>query len=132
MKTKMNEATRSYLKEFGAAMIAYIVVLFLSIWAITTHLLRSPWRYPAALLPMIPAGFALVAAVRHLGRLDELQRRIQFEALAFAFGGTALVTFGYGFVENVGFPHLSWFWVWPVMALLWTLGLVLANRRYQA
>ena len=131
MKTKMNEATRSYLKEFGTAMIAYVVVLFLSIWAITTFL-RSPWRYPVALLPMIPAGFALVAIVRHLGRLDELQRRIQFEALAFAFGGTALVTFGYGFVENVGFPHLSWFWVWPVMALLWTLGLVLANRRYQA
>lgn len=131
MKTRMDGATRSYLREFGAAMIAYVVVLFLSIWAITTHL-RSSWRYPVALLPMIPAGFALVAVVRHLGRLDELQRRIQFEALAFAFGGTALVTFGYGFVENVGFPHLSWFWVWPLMALLWALGLVLANRRYRA
>jgi len=132
VKTRANEATRSYLKEFGAAMIAYVVVLFLSIWAINTHLLRSPWRYPVALLPMIPAAFALVAIVRHLGQLDELQRRIQFEALAFAFGGTALVTFGYGFVENVGFPHLSWFWVWPLMALLWSLGLVLANRRYRA
>ncbi len=131
MKTRANEATRSYLKEFGSAMIAYVVVLFLSIWAIHTHL-QSPWRYPVALLPMIPAGFALVAVVRHLGRLDELQRRIQFEALAFAFGGTALVTFGYGFVENVGFPHLSWFLVWPLMALLWALGLVLANRRYRA
>lgn len=131
MKTRIDEPTQSYLREFGAAMIAYIVVLFLSIWAITTHV-RSSWRYPVALLPMIPAAFALVAIVRHLGRLDELQRRIQFEALAFAFGGTALVTFGYGFVENVGFPHLSWFWVWPLMALLWALGLVLANRRYRA
>jgi len=131
MKRRMDEATRSYLKEFGAAMIAYVVVLFLSIWAIDTHH-GSPWRYPVALLPMIPAAFALVAVVRHLGRLDELQRRIQFEALAFAFGGTALVTFGYGFVENAGFRHLSWFWVWPLMAILWALGFALANRRYQA
>ncbi len=128
---RMQETTRSYLKEFGTAMVAYTVVLFLSIWAINTHL-RAPWRYPVALLPMIPAAFALVAVVRHLGRLDELQRRIQFEALAFAFGGTALLTFGYGFVENVGFPHLSWFWVWPLMAMLWGIGLVAANRRYRA
>lgn len=128
---RIQETTRSYLKEFGTAMVAYTVVLFLSIWAINSHL-RSPWRYPVALLPMIPAAFALIAVVRHLGRLDELQRRIQFEALAFAFGGTALLTFSYGFVENVGFPHLSWFWVWPLMALLWSIGLVIANRRYQA
>ena len=67
-----------------------------------------------------------------MGRLDELQRRIQFEAIAFAFAGTALLTFSYGFVENVGFPHLSWFFVWPIMAILWIIGLGIATRRYGA
>ena len=131
MTVTMNEATRSYVKELGTAVIAYAAVLIVSIWAINTHP-RALWRYPVALLPMLPAAFALVAVVRQIGRLDELQRRIQFEALAFAFAGTALLTFSYGFVENVGFPHLNWFWVWPLMALLWMLGLALATRRYRA
>lgn len=122
---------RTYLKEFGLAMVAYAATLFLSIWLIDANP-DAPWRYAVALLPMLPAGAVVVAVLRQLRRIDELQRQIQFEALAFAFAGTALLTFGYGFVENVGLPHLNWFWVWPIMAILWALGSALAARRYDA
>jgi hypothetical protein len=47
-----------------------------------------------------------------------------------AFGGTALLTFSYGFLENVGFPHFSWIWVLPLMVALWGLGGALASLRY--
>jgi O-antigen/teichoic acid export membrane protein len=124
-------SSRAYAKEFGLAMVAYGVVLFLSIWLINANP-TAPWRFAVALLPMLPAIGVLVAVLRQLRRMDELQRRIQFEALAFAFAGTALLTFGYGFVENVGLPHLSWFWVWPIMAVLWIVGTGLAARRYDA
>jgi hypothetical protein len=127
----VERAARRYLVEFMTAMCGYAVVL-----AISVSLLRGSaadgaiWRTPVALAPMVPAVGVLIAVVRQLGRIDELQRRIQFEALAFAFGGTALVTFSYGFLENAGYPHLSWFVVWPVMATLWLVGLVVARRRY--
>jgi hypothetical protein len=127
----MERAARRYVLEFAAAMAAYAMVL-----AVSVLLLRGSaadgaiWRTPVALAPMLPAVAVLVAVVRQLGRIDELQRRIQFEALAFAFGGTALVTFSYGFLENVGYPHLTWFAVWPVMATLWLVGLAVARRRY--
>ena len=121
---------RTYFKEFGGAIVAYTAVLIASVILINSNP-EAMWRYPVALLPMIPAIFVLVAVTRQLGRLDELQRRIQFEALAFAFGGTALLTFGYGFLENVGFPHISWFAVWPIMAIFWLVGLLLATRRYE-
>ncbi len=124
-------SSRSYAKEFSLAMGTYMVTLFLSIWLINTAP-TAPWRFAIALLPMIPAIGVLVAVLRQLRRMDELQRQIQFEALAFAFAGTALLTFGYGFVENVGLPHISWFWVWPIMAILWIIGTVLATRRYGA
>ena len=124
-------SSRSYAREFGLAMVAYGATLFLSIWLINTAP-GAPWRFAIALLPMIPAIGVLVAVLRQLRRMDELQRQIQFEALAFAFAGTALITFGYGFVENVGLPHLNWFWVWPIMAILWAIGSALAARRYGA
>lgn len=123
--------TRTYAKEFGLAMLAYAATLVLSIVLINAAP-TAPWRYAVALLPMIPAVGVLVAVLRQLRRMDELQRQIQFEALAFAFAGTALITFGYGFVENVGLPHLSWFFVWPIMAVLWVIGSAIAARRYGA
>tara|TARA_R110001583_G_scaffold106092_5_gene254182 strand:- start:6613 stop:6942 length:330 start_codon:yes stop_codon:yes gene_type:complete len=83
------------------------------------------------LSPIIPAAFMCWAVVRKLRRLDEMQLRIQFEALGFAFAASALLTFSYGFMENIGAPHLPWLWVWPVMGLMWIVGLMIAKHRYQ-
>jgi hypothetical protein len=75
-----------------------------------------------ALIPLIPAGFALVAYLRFLRRMDELGRRIQLEALAFGFGAARMLTLAYGFLENSGFPQLSYIWVFPTMIALWGIG----------
>ncbi len=124
----MNSAVGNYLKELGAAMVAYVIVLPMSILLVQAHP-NSIWRFPIALAPMAPAVFIVAAVVRHLRRLDETQQRIQTEALAFGFVGTAVLTFSYGFLENVGLPHLNWIFVWPIMGILWLVGLVLATRR---
>jgi len=124
--------SRQYLKELGGAMLAYAVVLLASISWLNRHAdLASPWRDLAALSPMLPAVAVLWAIMRQMRRLDELQRRVQFEALAFAFAGTALLSFGYGFLEGLGYPRLSMFAVWGAMAPLWVLGLLIAVRRYR-
>lgn len=80
---------------------------------------------------MIPATVMCWVVLRHLRRVDELQRRVQLEALGLAFAGTALITFSYGFLELIGFPKLSMFAVWPIMAMLWIIGGLLAGRRYR-
>lgn len=119
--------------EFGAVLAAYGVFLFASL-ALLRHAGDAIgwWRTPLALAPMLPAVAMLIVVVRQLGRLDEFQRRVEFEALAFAFGGTAIATFGYGFLEtDAGYPHLSWLFVWPVMAALWLTGLAAAQWRYR-
>ena len=116
--------------ELGSAIAVYAVLLVLSITLIQYHP-QAWWRFPVALAPMVPAAFILVAFLRFFRRMDELQRRVHLEAFAFAFGASALLTFGYGFLENVGFPHLAWFWVWPVMAAMWILGSLIATRRYR-
>lgn len=57
-----------------------------------------------ALSPMLPAVFICGVVMRSIRHLDEMQRKLQFEALALAFAGTALITFSYGFLEGAGFP----------------------------
>lgn len=121
-----------YLYEMGAALTCYAVVLLASIFALIyypdAHFIV---RTAIALSPVIPAGFMCRAIVRQMRRLDELQLRIQFEALGFAFAASALLTFSYGFMENIGAPHLPWLWVWTVMGLMWIVGLMIAKKRYQ-
>jgi hypothetical protein len=123
--------SKQYLKELTTALVVYGVMLFGSI-ALLTHVdVARPWRDLVALSPMLPAAAMAWVILRELRRMDELQRRIQLEALGFSFAGTAILTFSYGFLEGLGYPKLSMFIVWPILATLWILGLVLARRRYQ-
>jgi O-antigen/teichoic acid export membrane protein len=129
-KGQMNNAGRSYLKEFGGAMAAYVVVLLVAITIVNANP-TAPWRYVVVVLPVVPLCFALLAFLRYFRRMDELQRRIQLEALAFSFGVTTIVTITYGFLERAGAPHLPLVWVAPLMIGLWGLGAGIASRHYQ-
>jgi hypothetical protein len=126
----VNSVGRTYLKEFGVAMLAYLIVLALSMAFVNANP-GSTWRFVVVLAPVVPALFVVLAVVRHVRRLDELQRRIQLEALALAFPSSALVTFSYGLLQQAGLPPLNWTWVWLVMGSFWLLGTVVAARRYR-
>ncbi|MFN0104008.1 MAG: hypothetical protein ACKV2U_18230 [Bryobacteraceae bacterium] len=126
----MNQVYRRYFVELSAAMLGYALVLVGSI-KLLGYYGDTAWRYPLALSPMLPASAALVAFLRFFRGVDELERRMHLEGLAFAFGASALATFAYGFLEGAGFPHLNWTLVWPVMALFWGVGNALARRRYR-
>jgi hypothetical protein len=119
-----------YVLELSAALAVYMLLLTGSLLWLQHAAPPAPWRDLIALAPMLAGGGVCWAILRHFRRVDELVRRIQFEALAFAFGGTALLTFSYGFLEGLGYPRLSMFAVWPVMAVLWCVGGLIARRRY--
>lgn len=116
--------------EFGLAMLAYLMVLVGSVVVVQANP-QAAWRYFVVLLPLAPAAFVMWLFVRALARLDEMQKRIQMEAFGFSLGATALLTFGYGFLEGAGLPHLSWTYVLPLMAVLWALGAAIFTWRYR-
>lgn len=126
----MNHATKTYTRQFIIAMFAYAVTLTASI-SLLKLLPESPWRIPLVLLPVIPVLFGLRAFIELLSRMDELQQRIQLQGIAFAAGTTGMLTFTYGFLELIGFPPISWLWIFPLMIVLWGFGLALATRKYQ-
>ena len=123
--------SKQYLKELSATLAVYGVLLVGSIELLQHAAIAAPWRDVVALSPMLAALAMAWVILRELRRMDELQRRIQLEALGFSFAGTAILTFSYGFLEGLGYPRLSMFTVWPMLAALWIVGLAVARRRYQ-
>jgi hypothetical protein len=126
MEKTMRRFTAASLLALGG----YAIVLCTSIEILKRFELGA-FKYVVVLTPMLPAGFALAIIVRGLREMDELQRQIQLEALAIAFGASAFLTFAYGFLEGAGLPHVSWIWVWPLMGMLWIVGLVISRARYR-
>ena len=126
----MNKNAKRYTLEFGGAMAAYSVLVPVSIWLLRREE-DSPLKYLFAALPVLPSLLAMWAALRFFRGLDELQRRIQFEGVAFSFLGTTLVTLTWGFLQNAGLPRADVIWVAPLAIVLWGIGLGVASRRYQ-
>ena len=116
--------------HFGLAILAYLMMVV----GVGTVLGANPavaWRYYVAALPVVPAGLVLWLFVRALGRLDEVQKRLQLQAFGFAIGATALLTFGYGFLEDVGLPHLNWTLILPLMSMLWGVGAAIVALKHR-
>jgi hypothetical protein len=116
--------------EFGLSLLAYLMVLVGSVVVVQANP-EAEWRYFVVVLPVAPAAFVIWLFVRALARLDELEKRIQVQAFGFSLGTTALLTFGYGFLEGAGLPHLNWTYILPLMAVLWALGTAIFKWRYR-
>jgi hypothetical protein len=126
----MTSPSKSYTLEFGSAMLAYVLVLPITMTLIARYP-DSSWRFAIALLPVIPLCFALAAMLRFYGRIDELARKIHLDAFAVAAGVTAIATFAYGMLQNVGLPPLNLVWVLPFTVAVWGIASAVASSRYR-
>jgi ABC-type cobalamin transport system permease subunit len=124
-------AARRYTVGILTASVLYAVALLISVYFLKHHNPLAPQKYLVAILPVLPALWIPAVVLRFFRELDELQRRIQLEGLAFGFTATAVLTLSYGFLQNAGMPQISWIWVWPVMGACWALGLAISRRRYR-
>lgn len=123
-------ASKAYMVEFGSSMVAYVIVLPIAMTLIE-RFPESPWRYAVAILPVVPLCFALVAMLRFFGRIDELARKIHLEAFSVSAGVTAIVTFAYGMLQNVGLPPLNLTLVFPLIIGTWGIAAGIAQWRYR-
>jgi hypothetical protein len=126
----LDENVKRYYLEFGGSMAAYSATVPLSIWLLRGHE-HTVLGYGLAFLPIIPSAFAMWAFMRFFRGLDELQRRIQLEAVAFSFLATCLITLTWAFLQNAGLPRFDVSWVAPLLIMLWGIGLGIAKRRYE-
>jgi hypothetical protein len=119
-----------YVTRLIAAMIVYALLLPVCI-GLMQQQGDATARYLIMMAPVAPLAYALRVFIRYLGEVDELQRRIQFEAFGFSLGMTALVTITLGFLERAGFPAIGMIWVTPMLIAFWGIGGAIASRRYR-
>ena len=91
----------------------------------------APWKYLIAVLPATTALLMPAAIGRYFRSLDEMWRKVFMDSFAFAFILSAFLALAYGLMEAAGLPRLSWSLVWTLMAVCWTIGLVVAYERYK-
>ena len=128
----MNQSLRCYSPRFLALSFACAVLVVGVALIARQYPKGSTLRIVMAGIQGIATGGIIVSSMLRLRRLDELQQRIQLEALAIAFTSIGVLATAYGFLVNAGLPDIDWGGlVWPAMVGFWVLGLIYANRRYR-
>jgi hypothetical protein len=131
MLASSSSEKRAFMLRAMAVGAAYVAVIFAVAFAFGYNVIPGPLKIPAALLPIVPAAYFPFILLGKLRAMDELQRKIQYEAMVFAFAMTALLTLAFGFLQFfASVPDVNWVWVWPLMGVMWMAGIVLGRRRY--
>lgn len=118
-------------------MLAYVVVILACAWLLKHPLADAgPWlRGGVSLLPVVPIAFFSRAMVRFIRDNDELQRRIDLEAIAIASLIVAIGYFTLGLLAAADVISIAGdvAMIWVLPALCGTFGLVKlwSARRYQ-
>ena len=115
-----NAAHRQFVKRFTPPMALYLALLM----GLMPHIrdAATPWLgVLLALLPLLALAWAMVELVRHIGRLDEMQRHQHFEAGGVAGLLTCVLVFAWGFMEMAGLPRLPAVLVLPLFCGLYSV-----------
>lgn len=114
--------------------LAWLLVYVLTRRLLEDEQLSQGWRILVALAPLLPFAFFLVLTLTGIRALDELQRRIQLEALAIAFPLAILFFMMLGLLElAIPLSPQDWSYrhTWSYLPLFYFIGLAFASKRYQ-
>ncbi|MEO1039225.1 MAG: hypothetical protein AAFX09_06735 [Pseudomonadota bacterium] len=128
----MTPGAKRYTRWFLFWMVVYSVAVLGSSSINDRFDLADPVRLALALIPVAPALFALREFVIFLRSLDEVQSRIQSEAILIAAGMVGFTSFAWGFAELwMDWPRLPVIMILPALIAAWGLALPLVSRRYK-
>jgi hypothetical protein len=128
-------AGRRYIRTLWPALVLYSLTLFASIWWIRQGIASLPLRGLVAVLPVLPIGWMMHAALRYLREIDELQRRIETEAIGIGSLLVALLYFAGGMLEKADVIRMdagvAMIWVFPLLCGIYGIAKMILTRRYQ-
>ena len=123
-----------YLREFLPPMVAYVLILFFSVWLLK-RVDEPGLRALVALMPVPAIGMALRAIIRYIRDVDELQQRIELEAVSFAAALVSMVYVTGAFLQLakvIDIPSgVAMVWVFPLICASYGLAKIVVARRYQ-
>ena len=125
---------RRYARELMLAMGAYVVVLFVSVWLLK-QVEEPALRALLALAPVPPIALALRAMVRYIRDTDEMQQRIELEAVCIATAFVCLLYMAGGFLQAAKVIDIAaaaaMIWLFPLVCFSYGLAKLAVARRYR-
>ncbi len=127
-------AGRRYIRAMWPIMVGYSAALFLSIWLIKRGIESVPLRALVAVLPALAIVLLMRAALRYLREIDELQRRIETEAIGIASLLVSVVYFAGGLLQKAKVVDIdaaaAMIWVFPLLCAVYGIAKMILTRRY--
>jgi hypothetical protein len=127
-------AGRRYQRTVIPIMVGYSLTLFLSMFLIQRGIESAPLRALVAVTPALAIMLMLRATLRYLREIDELQRRIETEAIGIASLLVAVLYFAGGLLQlakvidvNAGVVMI---WVFPLMCFIYAIAKIVLTKRY--
>ncbi len=124
---------RRYTRELMVSMMVYVLVLFASLWLLK-RVDTLPLRAMLALAPILPIGFAVRAMVRYVRDTDEMQRRIELEAISIATIFVSMLYMTGGFLQLakvIDIPAgVVMIWMFPLVSFSYGIAKAVVSRRY--
>lgn len=127
-----------YLMEYPRGVLLKValagILFFGTLFATYIALGRETLPYLRPFLPYVPLlpGFLFLLAIGYaISRLDELQRRIQTEAIAIGFGITAIISLTIGLTGLTSTAQPSWTLVPLIMTFSWLAGKLWTRWKYR-
>ena len=120
-----------YLHPYFAALVSGAAVI-LSALLLKRLDPQGGLRVAASLMGVPPTAFLVWTFVRWIRGLDELEHRIVFEAVSFAFVSAILGMMALEGLERAGLlTGVAWETAWEGMVILYAAGYSWARRRYR-
>jgi hypothetical protein len=95
------------------------------------HIENSNLNLWLILLPCIPILYITSVIIRFVSELDEMQRKIVIEAMAFAGLSTGFTCFSYLFARDLGAPEFRAEWAFYAMVFFYGVGMLWSAKRYR-
>lgn len=130
-----SRASRDYRRRMWPAMLVYVAAVLASSWLLKHYVIATPLRALIAIAPALPITFVMFAYLRYLRTVDEMQRRIEMEAVGIAALFVSQLYLAGGFLQ-IGKvidvqAGVAMIWVFPLMCLCYGVGKFFAMRRYR-
>ncbi|MBV6846581.1 hypothetical protein KWH29_14705 [Xanthomonas campestris pv. paulliniae] len=125
---------RRYYREFGIPMLLYVLVMLF--WRYLLGHVGPHWaRVLIALLPAVLVVLVIRAVARYVRDSDEMQRRIELEAIAIAAGLVSGAYMTAGFLQAAALIDVpasaAMLWVFPLLCVIYGITKSIHARRFE-
>lgn len=114
--------------------VVWILTYFVARGVLESADLSSTVRVIVALIPAVPFAAFLWLFITNIGQMDEMERKIQMEAMAFAFPMAVLLLMILGLMQlAIPLSPDDWSYrhVWSFLPIFYFAGVALAWRKYK-